>query len=311
MSSHDSERRRSITQVNRMIRSIIEAETLEQFFWIGGRIDRFYRSDFGHIYFDLVDDKSRIRCMLREERAGRLPFELRNHLDIEVYGDVHFYEDRAAAQINVVDLRVADDAANTPRAEDQLRELGLYPPKRNAPPASIHRIGIVTSRSSRAVGDFENAYQSAGSRAVLAPVVWKYVTLEGDRAAQSIVDAITVLDEDPDIDVVAVIRGGGRSENLAVFDTFEIAEAVIRCDTYIVTGIGHHRDSTLADDAADYAASTPTAVAHYLADLCLRSTDSAPEASEPRLAKVLIAVLLVLALAAIAVLIAVLAAQTL
>ncbi|MCY3978128.1 MAG: exodeoxyribonuclease VII large subunit [Chloroflexi bacterium] len=275
MAESASENRRSIAQVNRMIRSIIEAETLENFFWVGGRIDRFYRSELGHVYFDLVDDRSRIRCMIREERASKLPIDLRNHLDIEVYGDIHYYEDRAEPQINVMDLRVSDVSADLAPAVDRLRAKGLYPPTKKPPPTAIRRIGIITSRSSRAIGDFENAYRGAGERAVLAPVLWKYVMLEGDRALRSIVDAIAVLDEDPEIDVLAIMRGGGRSENLAIFDTFEIAFALSQCNKFIVTGIGHHRDRTLADDVADYVASTPTAVAHYLAELCLNSMPEA------------------------------------
>lgn len=276
MTASASENRRTVAQVNRLLRSIIETETLENFFWVGGRIDRFYRSDLGHVYFDLVDDKSRIRCMIREERASQLPIDLRNHLDIDVYGDIHFYEDRAETQINVMDLRVSGVSADLAPAIDRLRAKGLYPPTKKPPPAEIRRIGIITSRSSRAIGDFESAYQSAGERAVMAPVQWKYVTLEGDRALQSIVDAIAALDEDPGIDVLAIVRGGGRSENLATFDTYEIAEAIIGSKTYCVTGIGHHKDSTLADNVADHAASTPTAVAHYLADLCLRAVPLAP-----------------------------------
>lgn len=311
MTAPASEPRRTIAQVNRMIRSILEAETLEQFFWAGGRIDRFYKSDKGHVYFDLVDDRSRIRCMLREERAGRFPFDLRNHLDIEVYGDVHFYEERAEAQINVLDLRIADESADTRSAIDRLREQGLYPHEKRKPPAHIHRIGVITSQSSRAIGDFESAYQSAGERGVLAPVVWKYVVLEGDRAIQSIVEAIVDLDKRPEVDVIAVLRGGGRSENLAVFNSYEIAEAVAQCNTYVVTGIGHHKDSTLADEMADYAASTPTAVAHYLADLCLRKLPSTArqhrqsDASRSRSSAILIMTLLAAAVIAVIFLIAV------
>ena len=281
MTKSASENRRSIAQVNRMIRSIIEAETLENFFWVGGGIDRFYKSDLGHVYFDLVDDRSRIRCMIREERASQLPIDLHNHLDIEVYGDVHYYEDRAEAQINVMDLRVSDVAADMAPAIERLRSTGLYPAAKAPPPANIRRIGIITSRSSRAIGDFESAYQSAGERGVLAPVVWTYVTLEGDRAVQSIIDAIVSLDKNPEIDAIAILRGGGRSENLAVFDTFEIARALIQCDTFTLTGIGHHRDRTLADDVADYATSTPTAVAHFIADLCLRLQTSKPATAPP------------------------------
>ena len=99
-------------------------------------------------------------------------------------------EGRAEAEINVVDLRICDESADTRSAIERLRAQGLYPPNKRMPPANIGRIGIITSRSSRAIGDFENAYQSVGERGVLAPVAWKYVALEGDRAAQSIVDAI-------------------------------------------------------------------------------------------------------------------------
>ncbi len=306
MTTPASNNHRSLAQVNRMIRSIIEAETLEQFFWVGGRIDRYFKSDWGHVYFDLVDDRTRIRCMIREEQAGRFPFELRNHLDVEVYGDVHFYEERAEVQINVTNLRVSDEAVDTTPAVDRLRALGLYPPRVRTPPSHIRQIGIITSRGSRAIGDFESAYQSAGNRRVLAPVEWTYVILEGERAVQSIVDAVLALDENPKIDLIAIIRGGGRSENLAVFDSFEIAEAVTRCKTCIVTGIGHHKDSALADEVADYAASTPTAVAHYLAELCLREPQAA---NQRRTITALTGILLILAVASIAILIAVLIAQ--
>ena len=185
MTKPATEKRRSIAQVNRMLRSIVEAETLEQFFWVGGKIDRFYKSERGHVYFDLVDDKTRIRCMLWEEQAARFPYELRNHLDVEVFGDIHFYEEGGEAQINVVDVRVARATAETIPVVERLRAERLFPPVKRQPPARIRRIGIVTSQSSRAIGDFENAYQSVGERAVLAPVRWKYALLEGDRAVQS------------------------------------------------------------------------------------------------------------------------------
>lgn len=271
MTASAKENRRSIAQVNRMIRSILEAETLEQFFWTGGKIDRFYKSERGHVYFDLVDDRTRIRCMLREERSAQFPFELHNHLDVDVFGDVHFFEDRAEVQINVVDLRISEGSDGALPVIERLRAQGLFPPTKRQPPSRIRRIGIITGQSSRAIGDFESAYQSAGQHAVLAPVNWKYAPLEGDRAIQSILDAIIALDKDQEIDAIAIIRGGGRYENFAALNSYEIARAVCECSTFIVSGIGHHKDSTLTDEMADYAASTPTAVAIYMADLCQRS----------------------------------------
>lgn len=281
MSEHSREKRRSIAQVNRMIRSIVEFETLEHFFWVRGKIERYHQSDMGHIYFDLVDGKTRIRCMLPEHRTGHIPFELHNYIDVEVYGDVQVYEERASVQIQVLEARLIGKATNARSVVDRLREEGLYPPAKKRQPSFIRRIGIITSRSSRAVGDFEDAYQSAGKRAVLAPVIWQYTMLEGDRAIQSIVDAILKLDKNSEIDAIAILRGGGRSEHLSVFGSIDIARAIIQSKTYIVTGIGHHKDATLADDVADYTAATPTAAAYYFAKICLEANDTAEKVKRP------------------------------
>lgn len=268
----NSESHRRIAQINRMLRSIVEAETLEQFFWVGGRIDRLHKSDLGHVYFDLVDDQSRIKCVLWEERAGHISFDLKNHLDVEVYGDVHFFERRAEAQLNVMQARQTDKTVNAVGAIDQLRSEGLYPPVKKSPPARMRRIGIITSRSSRAIGDFETTYQDAGTRAVLAPISWQYALLEGERAAQSITDGINALDANSEVDAIVIIRGGGRKENLAAFDELEVLRAIIGCSKFVVTGIGHHRDHVLADDVSDYVVATPTAAAVYLANLRMTST---------------------------------------
>ena len=186
---------------------------------------------------------------------------------------MRFYERRAEAQVNVLEIRPADVSTAAVGTIDQLRSEGLYPPDKKTPPARIRRIGVLTSRSSRAIGDFETAYQEAGTRAVLPPIRWQYALLEGDRAAQSIVDGIEALDANRDLDVLAIVRGGGRSANLAPFDELEVLRAIIGCSKYIVTGIGHHRDHVLADDVADYVAATPTAAAVYVAELAMKSPD--------------------------------------
>ena len=267
---------RSLAQINRMIYNIVAAEMNEYYFWTRGKTERCYQAqDSGHAYFDIVDGKMSIRCVLRERHRGHIPFELRNGLDIEVYGHVQVYEEWARPRIHVTDARLINRAIDASPAVDILKRERLYPPRRKPPPSTIRRIGIITSRSSRAIGDFENAYQSAGERAVLAPVKWQYVMLEGERAVPAIVDAIQKLDQDPEIDVIAILRGGGRSQHLSVFDNIDIARAIIQAETFIITGIGHHKDATLADDVADIAASTPTAVAHRLAQMSLPAANAA------------------------------------
>ncbi|MCY3574860.1 MAG: exodeoxyribonuclease VII large subunit [Chloroflexi bacterium] len=278
MTKQSADNRRSIPQVNRLLRGIIETETLEQYFWTSGLIQRLHQSSLGHCYFNLVDGQASIHCMLHEERRGGIHFQLENNLEVEVFGDVQFYAPRASVQIMVRDIRLGGQAAFVKPAIDRLREAGLYPPRERPPPQRIRRIGCITGRSSRAIGDFETTYQSMGERAVLAPLRWQYTHLHGERAPQLIADAIRALDATADIDAVAVIRGGGRRDDFAAFESFAVAQAISQCQTYIITGIGHHHDQTLSDLVADHAAATPTAAAHFLANLCLR----APSASRQK-----------------------------
>ena len=129
-------------------------------------------------------------------------------------------------------------------------------------PTLIRKIGLVTSKQSDALHDFEDTYRSEGG---LAAVKLSDVRLQGDQAPQVIADAIRRLGKSGDIDIIVLTRGGGRSADLSVFDSLLIAQAICRCPIPVITGIGHQRDHTLADEVADYKAITPTAVASFLA----------------------------------------------
>ena len=277
-----SAERRKVADVNRLARSLIEAETLEHFFWLPGVVQGYKKSDRGHIYFRLHEEGKSIRCVLYEDKAGDLQFELRNGLSIEVYGELRFYEAWGNIEIKVQNARLASGQRADMPAVEKLRAEGLYPPRKRKPPSRIRRIGIITSRSSTAIGDFENAYRTAAVGATLPPYDFHYAFVEGERAPQTLADAIDMLNKDAAIELIAIIRGGARSEALAIFDDIRIARAILTCDTFIITGIGHHRDRTLADDVADHAVSTPTAVAHYIAGLCAPETEPAPaQQSQP------------------------------
>ena len=46
MTGQSKEQRRSIAQVNQMVKGIVEVETLEHFFWVGGKVERFHKCVF-------------------------------------------------------------------------------------------------------------------------------------------------------------------------------------------------------------------------------------------------------------------------
>jgi exodeoxyribonuclease VII large subunit len=278
-----------------MVRSIVEVETLDHFYWIGGKVNRYHKSDLGHVYFELVNGTHRLSCMLPERNSSNIDFDIKNDMEVEVYGDLHVYDVQVQVQLIVQKVELVDaNGLALESAVDILKSEGLYPKPPKATPTHINRIGIITSYGSRAIGDFENTYQLLGQNDVLAPVIWEYVKLEGDQAKQSILDGIEKLSLNDDISVIAIIRGGGRYENLAIFDDLDIARKIATSPKYIVTGIGHYKDSTLADEVSDYVASTPTAVAHFLGNLVIASKPQHTQQSQNTTMNILVGIVAIL-----------------
>lgn len=281
---------RSVNQINRMVRSIVEGETIGHKFWIAGIVKRYHKSDKGHIYFNLDDDNYSIRCMISENVSGRIGFPVQNELEIEVYGEIQVYEPHAEVQIMVENAKLID-SHNLPAQDviEQLKAQGLYPPQKKDLPKQIRRVAIVTSESSRAKGDFENTYREENG---LASLVYAPILLEGERAVQSIIDTIQRMDNQADIDIIAIVRGGGRKQELATFDDVRIATTIIQAKTYIVTGIGHHSNQTIADIVANYSAITPTAAATYIAKATHKAQAEQAQNPQPALQNNLVLILL-------------------
>ena len=202
--------------------------------------------------------------MLRASVKNKLGFEISNGMDLEVYGCVRVYERKADVQIEVEQVRINESQEKIVVSNllDQLTQKGLWPRDKKPLPSIIRKIGLVTSKQSDALHDFEDTYRAEGG---LAAVKVADVRLQGEQAPQVIADAIRRLGKSGDVDVIVVTRGGGRSADLAVFDSLLIAESICRSIVPVITGIGHQRDHSLADEVADYSASTPTAVASFLA----------------------------------------------
>ncbi len=255
-----------IRDINARVRAIIERETVGKPFWVGGLVCRYHISDFGHVYFDLYHGNHSIACMIPESARGGLGFTVANGMEIEVFGTLRVYEPRAKIEIEVESARLIERGAyaNYIDIEEQLRRKGLWPRRKRPLPEQITRIGLITSKQSDALHDFEDTYrrESAGNVAAIQLVD---VRVQGEQAPREIADAINRLNQEAEVDVIVLVRGGGRAAELATFDDYLIAEAICRSDIPVVTGIGHQRDETFADRVADVAAITPTDAALRLA----------------------------------------------
>ena len=264
MADTNTQRTLELQLLNARLKAIVEEKTADKPVRVQGTVRRVYQSDKGHTYFTLSDRNFSIDCIVRTEKRRSIGFTLRNNTEVEVFGPVAVYDRKAQLQIDVTEIRLMDRPVLRDHQEvvAYLEQRGLWPPPRRELPSTIQRIAIVTSEKSKALSDFESQYRIAGGTAQIQLVA---VRVQGQHAAQEIADAIQRLNLEAEADVIVLTRGGGRDAELAVFDDALIAEAICRSAIPIVTGIGHQRDESVADQIADLNAGTPTAAAYRLA----------------------------------------------
>jgi exodeoxyribonuclease VII large subunit len=86
-------------------------------------------------------------------------------------------------------------------------------------------------------------------------------TVQGRSAPGAVAAALARLDEDAEVEVIVLARGGGSPEDLLPFSDEAVCRAVAACVTPVVSAIGHEQDTPLVDLVADVRAGTPSLAA--------------------------------------------------
>jgi exodeoxyribonuclease VII large subunit len=176
-----------------------------------------------------------------------------------VHGKPSFFLGRGALSLRVDQIRavgVGELLARIERLRRLLAAEGLFDPAlKRRPPFLPGCIGLVTGRASAAEHD---VVTNAQSRWPAVRFRIEPVAVQGGLAVAQIVDALGVLDRDPDVEVIVLARGGGSVEDLLPFSDETLCRAVAACRTPVVSAIGHEPDTPLVDHVADLRCSTPT-----------------------------------------------------
>jgi exodeoxyribonuclease VII large subunit len=90
--------------------------------------------------------------------------------------------------------------------------------------------------------------------------------VQGESAPAEIEAALAELNATNLVDLIVVARGGGSLEDLAAFDSEQVARAIAASRLPVVSAIGHETDFTIADFAADLRAPTPSAAAELITE---------------------------------------------
>lgn len=232
---------------------------------VEGEISNLSRPSSGHWYFTLKDKGAQVRCAMFRSRTAQLKFQPKEGDKIVVRGKVSLYENRGDYQL-IVDAMKPAGEGQLQQAFIQLKQKlgaeGLFNPEhKQALPAHIQRIAVITSPTGAAVHDILTVLK----RRFPAIEVDIYpVQVQGKDAAQQIVWSINQANTDARADVIIAGRGGGSIEDLWCFNDENLARTIFHSRLPIVSAVGHEVDFTIADFVADVRAPTPSAAAEML-----------------------------------------------
>lgn len=251
----------SVSQINAYIKNMFASDFVLSSVRIEGEISNCKYHSSGSVYFTIKDEKAAISCILFASYRKNTSITLQEGMKVIATGGVHVYEKGGSYQLHVNHIEEAGRGAlyqEFIRIKTELEEMGLFAPEYKKPlPKYAMHIGIVTASTGAAIQDIINVSKRRNPfvNLILYPSL-----VQGERAAQSIIQGIKALDQ-MNLDIIIIGRGGGSIEDLWAFNDEDLAKAIFDADTPIISAVGHEVDFTIADFVADVRAATPSAAA--------------------------------------------------
>lgn len=126
-------------------------------------------------------------------------------------------------------------------------------------PAVIGRIALITAPDSDGLRDFMHELEGSGMQFRVSLFASQ---VQGAGASEQLSARVREISaQAAAFDLIVLVRGGGSSTDLHVFDDFQLALEIARAPLPVFTGIGHERNVSIADMMAHSASKTPTKVA--------------------------------------------------
>ena len=246
----------SVTELTRQIKNALEGNFPHVA--VRGELSSVTRPASGHLYLTIKDDGAQLRGVMWRTKASRLRFDPANGTEVVAVGAIDVYPPRGAYQLicdQILPVGLGPLELAFRQLYDRLSAAGLFDADRKKPlPEIPQRVAVVTSPTGAAVRDM---LQVLARRWPALEIVVVPVPVQGERAAKQIAAGLDAADR-LGVDVILCGRGGGSLEDLWAFNEEPVARAIARCETPVVSAVGHEIDVTIADLVADVRALTPS-----------------------------------------------------
>jgi exodeoxyribonuclease VII large subunit len=253
----------SVSSLTVEIRNLLESSFKE--LWVTGEVSNLRTAASGHIYFTLKDASAQLRAVCFRGQARYLRFKPQDGISVIARGSLAVYAERGEYQLLVEYLEPAGLGALQLAFEQLKQKLaaeGLFDPARKkALPTLPRAVGVITSPTGAVIRDI---LRVLGRRFRNMDVRIYPVRVQGEGAADEIVEGVSYFNQHGGVDVLILARGGGSLEDLWAFNEEAVARAIAQSKIPVVSAVGHETDFTIADFVADLRAPTPSAAAELV-----------------------------------------------
>ena len=229
---------------------------------IEGEVSSFKINQKKFVFFELKDERSSLSCFMTVWQM-RFPLEDGMKIVAEVRPKLTDWGKFSLTVEKIIPKGEGSLKKSFDILKQKLAHEGLFDKDRKRDlPQNPQRIAVISSTQAAGFADF---VKSINERWSGLKIHVAHTQVQGMAAADQIIRAIEYFNSCKELpEVIAIIRGGGSTDDLAIFNDERLVRAVAASRVPIITGIGHEIDESLCDLAADYAASTPSNVAQIL-----------------------------------------------
>lgn len=233
-----------------------------------------YKRD-GDIYKIINNNNTQVVFTLKIDKSLWTDFSGKIiHKKIALVGSVSINFEHLSFQINPIWFKVIGDSLSRTTTQDWREKTTQFTKTKKLKPYELNitdevRIGLITSKFSKGYSDFCNKlFDNRNANFTEDNIFFEHVNLKpssdnNKNISDEIIYAMGKLTI-AGCDCICIIRGGGDEEDLLTFSNPNLKKMIYLSEIPVITGIGHSEDKVLADDAADYAADTPSAAADFI-----------------------------------------------
>ncbi len=228
---------------------------------VTGEVASFKVNQGKWVFFDLKDENSSVSCFMPVWDL-RMPVEDGMKVVVRATPKLTRW---GKFSLTVQTLKPVGEGSLKKAFELLKRKLtaeGLFAAAKKRPiPRDFKNLGIISSTAAAGYADF---LKILGARWGGIHIQVAHTQVQGLDAPDQIIRALHYFNERGEVEVIAILRGGGSADDLSCFNDERLVRAIAASKIPVITGIGHEIDESLADLAADLAASTPSNAAELL-----------------------------------------------